>query len=311
MILLDYILIILRSLFLILITPLFIGILKRLKAFIRGYQGAPITQPYYDIKRLFNKGMVVSNSSSFITMYGPSICLAFAIMISFLVPVFYTTNIIGFGNVFLLVFMISVIKIITTLIGLDCASTFGGMGSSRESFISLFAEPVMLLILSIIYFESNNFNTFKISFQINDISPSVAHFLALSAFFLLLLAENARMPVDNPETHLELTMVHEAMILDISGRNLAFIELSSSIKFIVFVTLLINLFLPFGIATTISISSIITSIAIYLVKVFVVLFVVAIIETTIAKFRLFKVPELLAAAFSLAIVSIAMLYFNI
>lgn len=307
----DYILVALQSIFLLIITPLFIGILKRMKAFIRGYQGAPITQPYFDIQRLFNKGMVVSNSSSFISLYGPSICLAFSIIISFLVPVFFTTDMISFGNVFLVVFMVSVIKIITTLIGLDCASTFGGMGSSRESFISLFAEPVMLLVFSILYFESNNFNAFKMSFEINNKGISAAHFLALAAFFLLVLAENARMPVDNPETHLELTMVHEAMILDISGRNLAFIELASAIKFIIFATLLINLFVPFGIATTISIYSIFTSIVLYLIKMIVVLFVVAIIETSMAKFRLFKVPELLSAAFALSVISIAMLYFNI
>lgn len=307
----DYVLILLQSFLLLIITPLFIGILKRMKAFIRGYQGAKITQPYYDIKRLFNKGMIISNSSSFISLYGPSICLAFAIIVSLLVPVFYTTNAISFGNVFLVIFMIAVIKIITTLIGLDCASTFGGMGSSRESFISLFAEPVMLLVLSILYLESNNFNVFKISYAINNTEISAAHILALASFFLLVLAENARMPVDNPETHLELTMVHEAMILDISGRNLAFIELASSIKFIVFTTLLINLFLPFGIATSISVYTIFISIVIYILKMLVVLFAVAIIETSIAKFRLFKVPELLAAAFSLSIISIAMLYFNL
>ncbi|WDC85176.1 NADH-quinone oxidoreductase subunit H [Caloramator sp. mosi_1] len=307
----DYVLIVLQSLFLLIITPLFVGILKRMKAFIRGYQGAKITQPYYDIKRLFNKGMVVSNSSSFVSIFGPSICLAFSIVISLLVPVFYTNNIINFGNVFLVIFMLAVIKIITTLIGLDCASTFGGMGSSRESFISLFAEPVMLLTLSVLYFESNNFNVFKISYAISNTDITVAHILALASFFILVLAENARMPVDNPETHLELTMVHEAMILDISGRNLAFIELASSIKFIVFATLLINLFLPFGIATSISIYSIFISIVIYILKMIVVLFVIAIIRTSIAKFRLFKVPELLASAFSLSIISIAMLYFNL
>jgi formate hydrogenlyase subunit 4 len=306
----KYVLIALQSIFLILVTPLFVGILKRMKAFIRGYKGSPIMQPYYDLKRLFSKGMVISTSSSFVSMYGPSIALAFAITVTFLIPAFYTSNTINFGNIFILIFMISVINVITMLIGLDAASTFGGMGSSRESFISLFAEPVMLLVLSVLHFESNTFNLFRMSYELSNKNFSISHFLALAAFSFLILAENARMPVDNPETHLELTMIHEAMILDVSGRNLAFIELASSIKFTVFATLLANLFIPFGIATSITISSIVLSLVLYVIKMLVILFVISVVETTMAKVRLFKVPEFIAASFALSLISVAVLYFN-
>lgn len=307
----NYIILIIQSILLIFITPLFVGILKRMKAHIRGYQGASILQPYYDLKRLFSKEMVVSTSSSFISLYGPSIALAFAIVTVFFIPVFYTTDSVNYGNIILLIFMFSAIKIFDILIGLDCASTFGGMGSSRESFISLFAEPVMFLIINVLYLEAHSFNIFKLSHSISKSVITVPHFLALSAFFILTLAENARMPIDNPETHLELTMVHEAMILDISGRNLMFLELASSIKFMVFLTLLINLFIPYGIATTPNLIQIIISIGLYFIKMLIVIFVVAILETTMAKFRLFKVPEILAAAFSLSIISAAILYFNL
>lgn len=309
---LNFLINISQGLFLILLTPFFIGILKRSKAFVRGYKGAPVFQPYYDIVKLFKKDMVISKSSSFITEYGPSVSLAFALVTSFLVPVFFTSNLINTGNVFMIIFMLSVLKIFNTLIGLDCASTFGGMGSSRESFISLFAEPIMLLTLSFLYFETGKFNLFEISnVNIFNSNFSVSHVLAAISFFILLLAENARMPVDNPETHLELTMVHEAMILDVSGRNLVYLELASSIKLILFITIFLNGFFPIGLTNTLSIYSIIISIVAYLIKLLVAIFIIAILETTIAKFRLFRVPELLAASFSIGLVSIAMIYFKL
>lgn len=300
-----------QSSILIAAAPLFIGILKRMKATIRGYEGAPIYQPYYDIKRLLSKGRVISKTSSFITTIGPTIILAAAVLSAFLVPVIWTTSKALIGNMFIIIFVMTIIKFITTLIGLDCASTFGGMGSSRELFISMFAEPVGFLMVAFLYFETKSFNIYDIA-SINSSSKnlSTAHIVAAAAFLIWVTVENTRMPVDNPETHLELTMIHEAMILDISGRDLAYIELSSYIKLIVCLTIFTNAFIPFGIATSVALTALIKAAVLYIIKIVVILFVIALVETTLAKFRLFRVPELLAVSFGFALTAIAIIYLN-
>lgn len=300
-----------QSMILIVVAPLFIGILKRMKAIIRGYEGTSICQPYYDIKKLLSKNRVISKSSSFITTIGPTIILAAAILSAFLIPVIWTTSKALIGNIFIIIFVMTIIKFIITLIGVDAASTFGGMGSSRELFISMFAEPVGFLMAAFLYFETKSFNIYDIA-SINSLSKnlSTAHIIAAVAFLIWVTAENARMPVDNPETHLELTMVHEAMILDLSGRDLAYVEISSYIKFIVFLTIFVNAFIPFGIATSLSLIALIKSAVLYVLKIVAILFIVALIETTMAKFRLFRVPELIAVSFCFALTAISIIYLN-
>ncbi|MBC2578737.1 respiratory chain complex I subunit 1 family protein [Clostridium sp. DJ247] len=300
-----------QSLLLIAAAPLFIGILKRMKAIIRGYEGAPICQPYYNIKRLLSKERVISKTSSFITTIGPTIILAAAVLSAFLVPIIWTRPKALVGNIFIVIFIMNIIKFITALIGLDCASTFGGMGSSRELFISMFAEPIGFLMAAFLYFETRTFNIYEIA-SINSLSKNLStpHIIAAAAFLIWVAVENARMPVDNPETHLELTMIHEAMILDISGRDLAYIELASYIKLIVFLTIFTNAFIPFGIATSLTFIAIVKAAALYVIKVIAILFIIAIVETTMAKFRLFKVPELLAVSFCFALTAISIIYLN-
>ncbi len=301
---------IVQSLFLLIITPLFTGILRKMKAFLRGYKGPSLLQPYYDIYRLLGKSRVISNNSSFITDIGPLICFATAISITFFIPIFYANGAISWGNIWVVFFGLSLIKFIHALIGLDAASTFGGMGSSREMFISFFGEPILFILILFLYHETKAFNTFYISFSNSNLPIySVQHIMAAVAFFILVLAENARIPVDNPETHLELTMVHEAMILDMSGPDLAQLELASSIKLMIFLTLGLSLFLPIHMASTMELIPILISLAIYLVKIIIALFVVAIIETSMAKFRLFRIPELLAAAFSIAVTALTINFF--
>lgn len=306
----QYIIYFVQSMLLLLLTPMFIGILKRLKAAIRGYTGASIFQPYYNIAKLFGKGKVISRTSSLITQIGPFISLVAAVAAALMIPVIYTGSGNFLGNIFIVVFILAIIKLFNVLQGLDCASTFGGMGSSRELFISAFAEPIVFIIVTFLYMETGQFNIYDIA-AVNSagFNFSVGHVLAAIAFFGVLLAENARMPVDNPETHLELTMVHEAMVLDLSGPDLACIELSSYVKLMVFITILVNCFFPYGIGTDITIASLITGMAAYIVKMLLSLVVIAFLETAIAKFRLFRVPEILAAALSLGIVAIAINYF--
>lgn len=306
----QYIVYFIQSLILILLTPLCMGIVRNVKAFIRGYTGASLLQPYYDLAKLFRKGRVVSTTSSFITQIAPVISFAAVVVIMFVIPVFYTGNNSSFGNLFVVIFLMSIIKFANVLVGLDCASTFGGMGSSRELFISMFAEPVMFVIIAFLYIETKSFNIFHIT-AVNAAASnySVAHIIGALAFFILLIAENARMPVDNPETHLELTMIHEAMILDLSGRDLALVELSSYMKLVAYITILISCFCPFGIAQTVSFIAILKGMILYFIKLTVCLIAISLNETLYAKFRLFRIPEILAAAFSMGIVAVAINFF--
>lgn len=306
----QYIMYILQSILLICLTPMFMGLIKKIKAFIRGFEGVSIFQVYYDYIKLLKKGRVLSKHSSFVTGIGPIISLAVSITVAFMIPVIYTSERNYLGNIFLIIFLLGIIKFINSLIGLDSASTFGGMGSSRELFISMLSEPIMFIATAFLYLETLKFNVYGISYTNSLLySYNIGHIIAASGFFILILAENARMPVDNPETHLELTMVHEAMLLDISGRDLAYLELSSSIKLMVFLTLFINCFMPFGLASSLSILLIIKSIILYFIKLTICLIIISIIETISAKFRLFRLPEILAAAFSISIVAVAIRYF--
>lgn len=302
----DYFIYFIQSIVLLLFTPFFIGFLKRTKANIRGYKGAPVLQPYYDLAKLFSKGRVISNYSSFITKIAPILSLTFALTTALFIPVFYTGKSFYIGNLFIVLFLIGNLKILSVLVGLDSGSTFGGMGSSRELFISMMAEPIMFLMVTFLFMETKTFNIFKMA-SINSLTNwySTAHMIAAIAFVILLVGENSRMPVDNPETHLELTMIHEAMILDISGRDLACIELSSYIKLIIYITIFINCFFPIGIATSISAIGLIVSFLVYILKILMCLIIISIIESTMAKLRLFRTPEIFAWSFSISIVAIA------
>lgn len=300
----------LQSMILIIATPLFIGILKKFKAILRGYKGCSIFQVYYDYQKMFSKGRIRSSHSSFITEIGPIVSLAASITAAFMIPVFFSSGQTSLGSIFLVIFTISIVKFLNTLIGLDCASTFGGMGSSRELFLSMLAEPTMFVIIMFLYFENKSFNIFSIaSMSSGTVSYGIGHVLAALSFFILMLTENARLPIDNPETHLELTMIHEAMILDLSGTDLAFVELASQIKFMIFLAIFINIFMPLGIATTLGIGALLKAIVFYLIKILAILFLISIIESSMAKSKLFRVPELLSAALSIAIAAISLNYF--
>ena len=298
-----------QSIFILVSAPLFIGILKKMKATIRGYKGSSIIQPYYDLNKLLKKGRVISNRSSFITTIGPIVILSTTITTIFFIPVFYTSMQETIGNLFILIFAFGIVKIFTILIGLDSASTFGGMGSSREAFISMMAEPLILFLITFLYIETKDFNIFHIAFINSKITHyDTAHLIAMVTFVIAILAENSRIPFDNPETHLELTMMHEAMILDLSGNDLAFVELSSYIKLLIYLIILINCFVPIGIATTFTASALLIGFISFIFKLLCCLLGIAIIETTIAKSRLFRGAEIFPATISLAIIAITLIY---
>jgi len=223
-----------------------------------------------------------------------------------MIPVYFSGRGALLGNLIVIVFLLGGIKFSNTLLGLDSSSTFGGMGTSRELFLSMLIEPVIFLIIMFLYIQYGTFNIFEIAAKNSfELSHSIGDILAFVSFFIVLLVENARLPIDNPETHLELTMIHEAMVLDISGRDLAMVELASIVKFTIFITMIVNIFFPLGIATSLSFFFLLKAAIFFFAKVCIVLLVIASIEVLIAKSRLFRAPDLIAVSFSLVIAAIS------
>jgi formate hydrogenlyase subunit 4 len=208
-----------------------------------------------------------------------------------------------FGGVLALVGLIALGRFFLALSGLDAASPFGGMGSSREMTISAIAEPSMMLAIFTVAIAAGSTNLGRIVLAGQGsgwklLDPS--HALAFIAMFIVLLAETGRIPVDNPATHLELTMIHEAMILEYSGRYLALVEWGASIKQLALMALLVNVFFPFGLAPDRSAAALSLGVVFFAAKLVALAAAVVLVETTNAKLRLFRVPDLLSAAFTLA-----------
>jgi formate hydrogenlyase subunit 4 len=211
-----------------------------------------------------------------------------------------------------LVYLLALGTFILILAGLDAGSAFGGMGSSREAIVATLAEPAMMLSIFAIALTagSTNLSTIvhKTALMEGIITAPPPHLMALVAFFVVALAETGRVPVDNPATHLELTMIHEAMLLEYSGRYLALLEWAAGIKLVVFLSVIANVFAPWGIATSVTPASVAVGMAVYLVKVSALAVVIGVIESMFAKLRLFRVPELLGAAFILSLLALVFFY---
>ncbi|OGF55773.1 MAG: formate hydrogenlyase, partial [Candidatus Fraserbacteria bacterium RBG_16_55_9] len=208
-----------------------------------------------------------------------------------------------------IIYMLALARFFTALAGLDTASAFGGLGSSREMSLAAIVEPAMMLAIFTVAVTAGSTSLGAITERTGAWDPlAPSHIFAFISLFIVALAETGRIPVDNPATHLELTMVHEAMILEYSGRHLALMEWSSSMKLLLFLTLLANVFFPWGIATELSYANIVLGLGVYLLKVFILATAVALVECTTAKLRLFRVPDLLAASFVLSLIALV-LYF--
>lgn len=304
-----YIINLMQILILIGLTPLFIGILRKYKAVLRGKKGNRLVQMYYDIWKLLKKDRILSQHASFITRITPLISLSAVVVASWFVPVFYAASGVGFiGDFILVVYLIAIIKFLNAHSGLDASSTFGGMGGSREMYISMLAEPSVFLVFVYVFLRTGELNLHSAVLQVEDLFLSPAAIAAAVGFFIVLLMENARIPVDNPETHLELTMVHEGMLLEYSGRDLALLELASSLKLLVFCTLFVNLFLPFGVRVSSGFLALLTALGIYIVKILGVLFLLALIEVVSAKYRVFRMTDVGTMAVTSMFLAILLLF---
>jgi formate hydrogenlyase subunit 4 len=285
------------------VSPLVSGCIRTLKARLQTRRGPSVLQPYRDLYKLLRKGMVLPDSASWLFSAVPCIVFLTAIVAGLMIPTISVTAPLGlFGGVLAVVYLLGLGRFALALGGLDTGSSFGGLGSSREMTIAALAEPAMMLAIFTVAIGANSTSLSEIARaaigqQWRFLAPS--QMLAFAALFLVLIAETGRIPVDNPATHLELTMIHEAMILEYSGPYLALIEWGAAIKQLLLMTLLLNSFFPFGLQPDWSAASVVTGLAILLLKLLALGGVIVLVETSNAKLRLFRVPELLAIAFTL------------
>jgi formate hydrogenlyase subunit 4 len=285
------------------VSPLVSGFIKKLKARLQTRQGPGLLQPYSDLYKLLRKGMVIPSTASWLFHATPYVVFLTAVTAGLMIPMVSAEAPLGlFGGALAVVYLLGLGRFLTALAGLDTGSSFGGLGSSREMTISSLAEPAMMLAIFTVAIGANSTSLSEIARvaigqQWRFLAPSLT--LAFAALFLVLIAETGRIPVDNPATHLELTMIHEAMILEYSGPYLAFIEWGGAVKQLLLMTLLINCFWPIGLQTSWSIPNVLISLGYLLLKLMALSCAVVLVETTNAKMRLFRVPEMLAVAFTL------------
>jgi len=292
-----------QMLLVLLLAPLLTGFVRKIKARLVRRKGASVLQPYRDLHKLFRKGMVIPETASWIFAATPWVVFFSTVLAGLMIPMVAADAPLGlFGGVLAVIYLLGLGRFFLALGGLDAGTPFGGMGSSREMTIAALAEPTLMLAVFTVAIGAGSTALSEmaraaISQQWRFLMPSQV--LAFAALFLVLIAETGRIPVDNPATHLELTMIHEAMILEYSGPYLALIEWASSIKQLLLMTLLINVFWPFGLQADWSPWGLPVGLFWLLLKLLILSGCVVLVETANAKMRLFRVPELMAVAFTL------------
>jgi len=290
------------------IAPGVIGLVRWIKARMQGRMGASMFQPYRDLRKLFRKEVIVSTNASWIFRATPFVLFGSTAVVSLMVPlVAAPLPFDDVGDLLVVVYLLLLGTFFLSLAGLDPGTAFGGMGASREMTIAALAEPTIALAIFGIGVGAGSTNLGQIVARTlanpaDTLSPG--HLLAFASLFIVMLAETGRLPVDNPSTHLELTMIHEAMILEYSGRYLALVEWAADMKFFIFLSLLANLFLPWGVAVTLTPAAVGLAVVFLLLKVTALAAAVALLETGVAKLRLFRVPELLSVSFLLALLAV-------
>lgn len=300
--------IILQMLLVLFLAPLVQGIIKKTKARLQNRVGADIVQPYRDIFKYLRKDAVIAKDSSWLTRGTPYICLGVLLIVSLIIPTVFIKAPLGMiGDVIVIVYLFAVVRFFIALTGLDSGSAFGGMGASREMVMSAITEPALLLSVIAVLINVGTTNVSEIVACLNDQSLDFfdyGHWLSCVAFLIVVIAETGRIPYDNPDTHLELTMLHEAMMLESSGRYLGLMHWAVMVKQTLLFTMFINLFVPWGISIEYTLSSILIGLFFYIVKVIVVGILLAAIETAYAKVRLFMIPKLLVSSMALSILAI-------
>jgi formate hydrogenlyase subunit 4 len=295
-----------QMLFVLLLAPGATGLVRKMKAQLLLRQGPPVVQPYRNLTRLFRKEAVLAANASWLFRAVPYLVFALTLVATALVPTVATGRPFAIAaDLIAIIALLASARFFLALAGLDVGTSFGGIGSSREVMIASLAEPAMLMITFSIALVAGSTNLSAITeFMASHVELEVSFALALVGFIMVAIAENARIPVDNPATHLELTMVHEAMVLEYSGRHLALIEWAASLKLLLYISLLATIFVPWGITAFGSgIAAASVALAAYLGKVALGAALLAVFEVSIAKMRVFRVPEFLGAALMLGLLA--------
>ncbi len=294
------------------IAPLVLGVTRKVKARLLRRIGPPVLQAYRDIWKLMHKEAVLAHNASWIYRVAPYFIFAVTWVAATLIPTYATGLLFSWSaDLIAIVALLGTARFALALAGMDVGTAFGGIGSSREMMIASLAEPAMLLIVFTVALIAGTTQLSNIAalFSHASIGLRFSLVLALMALISVGIAENARIPIDNPATHLELTMVHEAMVLEYAGRHLAMIEAASALKLVLYFSLIGCLFAPFGIATAGSgFGALAVGMAIYLVKVFGLAVLLPIGETSVAKMRVFRYPIFLGGAFAAAALAVFLLF---
>jgi formate hydrogenlyase subunit 4 len=294
------------------IAPLLTGFVRKLKSRLQQRRGPPVLQPYRDLWKLLRKEAVVAENASWLFRVAPYLIFAATWTAASLVPTFVTgLALSASADLLAIVALLGSARFFLALAGLDIGTSFGGIGSSREVMIASLAEPALIVVaftLALIA-GSTQLSVIAAVMTSGEVGLRVSLGLALAALIIVAIAENGRIPVDNPATHLELTMVHEAMVLEYSGRHLAVIEVAGSLKLLLYVSLIAAVFTPWGLATPDAApGQYLIGIAAYLAKVGVAGLLLALFEMTIAKMRVFRVPEFLGISLMLALLGALLMF---
>jgi formate hydrogenlyase subunit 4 len=295
-----------------LLAPLLTGYVRKVKARFLRRRGASVIQPYRDLLRLLRKEVVLAENASWLFRVTPYMVFSAIWVAAVLVPTFAAGLMFSWAaDLIALVALLASARFFLALAGMDVGTSFGGIGSSREVMIASLAEPAMLLIIFTLALVagSTQLSTVAVFMASSEVGLRVSLGLALIALIMVAIAENARIPVDNPATHLELTMVHEAMVLEYSGRHLAMIEFAASLKLLLYASLIACLFAPWGLAMSgAGPAAYAIGAAIYVVKLAIAGFLLALFETALAKMRVFRVPDFLGAALMLGFLGTLLLF---
>jgi formate hydrogenlyase subunit 4 len=286
-------------------APMLLGIINKTKAFFAGRTGQPLLQPYYDIWKLIHKGNVYSNATSWIFQIGPVIGFSIVLVAAAIVPFGGLPVLLGFqGDLLLFAYLFGLSRFFTVLMAMDTASSFEGMGASREVTFSTLAEPALLIGLAAIAKYTGFFSLSQMLSSINFntwLDAGSVFILIAFAFMIVFLAENCRIPVDDPNTHLELTMIHEVMILDNSGPDLAIILYSAAMKMWLLGAILAGIVVP------VRSENIFLNVSAALLFMILLAVLVGIIESSMARLRLLHVPQLLIGATTLSVLALILI----
>ncbi|WP_395947428.1 respiratory chain complex I subunit 1 family protein [Caedibacter taeniospiralis] len=293
---------ILQGMLVIALAPLVVGVLHRFKCWLQNRSSPSVLQPYLVFLKLLIKEPILPLHASWIFRFAPFISITLLAMLSFAVPFFIPVSLLS-AHIDIIVFVgvLALARVSVVLAAMDIGSAFGSLGARREIFVASLVEPVLLLVLLNLALLTHGLTLDHIALTLIQkvvLYPSLA--FSLCAFVMVFLAENGRFPFDNPNTHLELTMVHEAMILEYSGRYLAVIEWANSLRLLLFLLVFINLFFPFGLSQQMTLLSVFIGVVSTIVKLVLLLGFLAILETYLAKVRIFRIPEYLGLALFLA-----------